>query len=150
MCLAVVGKERVVGFFVDSPKKIPLSLLRSELAGVAIPASHSATGKLTTFDRATSAAAYQFYLSNEAPATIVESYRVSLEKAGWVFGGARSIGGRKEVIAKFCKGRISLTIDAMPIESSRTRYYLGAGWASATGASLYCETASQDKTGREN
>jgi hypothetical protein len=138
VALAFLGRERVVGWFAASSSKIAPATLREELVRIPVPLTHERVGEIKTFDRATSTAAVVHYSVAEPPKRVIEAYRASLEHSDWKFSDQQIVGGRREVRAKFCKGNMSLTVDAQPVENSSTYYYLGVAWAQAKQAPAHC------------
>lgn len=135
--LTVIGREQIVGLFSGAKNRVETWKLQAELAALEVPPKHQQAGVATAFSRATSAAVYRHYSAPELPAVVVEGYRSTLG-ADWKLVDLREVKGRGEVVAKFCKGAISLTIDAMPLGDRGAYYYLGVGWTSASSAPSYC------------
>ncbi len=138
--LLAIWREEVVALIggVDATR-VPPDKLAHELASVDVREGHAPMDATAVIDRATQITVTRHYFAPEKPQAVVGWYVESLPPRGWKLDKQSATPGRGEVWARFCKGRVSLTVDALPLETG-ARYSLGAAWAKAPAALAYCNS----------
>ena len=128
----------VIALFPERPKVIPGKstpvALQKEFNSLPIPAGHLPTNPLSIINRTDIVAQRNFRASSGAD-EIIEYYRKEIPKFGWVFADYKARPGPR---IKFCKGRISLIIEAVPDNQKGTYYYVGVTWSNYPLLSSYC------------
>lgn len=132
--LFILGPERLVRTVDPQTDKVPTSKLSGLFSEIKIHSGDQWSGTPSSFDKEILTGVSARILSKLPPREIVSYYASSLPSGGWV--KAESSSGKENTL-KFCKGRASLTVEALP-EGTGTDYYLGVNWSSQAMGPFYC------------
>lgn len=132
--LFILGPERLVRAVNPQTDKVPVSKLKDLFSEIKIHPGDQWSGVPSSFDKEVLTGVNARVLSKIPPKEIVSYYASSLPSGGWV---KSQLSSGKENILKFCKGRVNLTVEALP-EGTGTDYYLGVNWSSQTMGPFYC------------
>lgn len=136
--LLLIGREEFVSLITNpDPTKVSIDELRRELEAVNIPVDHMPDDPIKTFDRGIATGATRHFRAQYSDGEIIEFYRASLRKQGWVLANERRISGN-EIALKFCKKSMSLTLDLVSEAPESAYYYLGVLWVSSKSDRAYC------------
>lgn len=116
---------------------VSLSIIRGEFARVPIPPSHVRVDRLLIVDHGGPRGVAQNFRAPESADVIFGYYSNQLPRLGWALVDDRKISPREGSI-KFCKGSLSLSIDAMR-EIGSTKYYITILWTNNRDDDAYCK-----------
>lgn len=144
-CIAV-GFALAAGWAIDGMRSssqavgaVSLSVIRGEFARVPIPPSHVRVDRLLIVDHGGPIGVAQNFRAPESADVIVGYYKSQLPRLGWALVDYRKISPREDSI-KFCKGSLSLSIDAMR-EIGSIKYYIAILWTSNRDDDAYCKNS---------
>ena len=133
--LFFIGRDNITRFIEGVPaRKVSVPMLEAELKSVKIHDGDKWVDGPASFDK-NSLVVLKGYLHSElSPPEIVLFYRKNAPSAGWVESNVDSPNGDR--IIKFCKDRVSLTIDAD--DRDHGDYYLRLAWTTNKISDSYC------------
>lgn len=115
--------------------KVPVSELLHDLNQIQIRNGDTWSGTPETFDKGVITGVIAHIRSNAPKRDIMSYYRGRLASQGWVPSNLEKY--RTENKIKFCKGSVSIIIDAS-IKGAPSAYYLGLTWTRFEQLPAYC------------
>lgn len=137
VALIILGAERITGFWSVSEDKLPVSRLVQELRSLPINSNDVVVSR-KSYDKAVIVGASEQLISSASWEDLIGFYSDRLPHYGWTLS-YKANGGRQ---VKFCKGRMSLTIE--PFESGdKFKYNLAIVWVKFERSPAYCPSKAQ-------
>jgi hypothetical protein len=141
--LFLFGQERISKYINgDNAGKITVEQLRQAFNILPLH-NDDQFGKTEFFDKESIVGVTNHATSMASPEELLRYYSDNLKAGGWKQRNliARDDGGKK---IRFCKNRMSLTLDASPLPNG-SRYYVGIIWTRYRMSADYCGELSPKK-----
>lgn len=132
--LFILGPERLVRAVNPQADKVPVPKLSILFSEIKIHPGDQWSGVPNSFDKEVLISVNARILSKASPEEIISYYASTLPSEGWV--KAKPSYAKKNEL-KFCKGRVSLAVEALR-DGTGSDYYLGVHWSSQTMGPFYC------------
>jgi hypothetical protein len=134
--LLVLGRDRLTVFLGDEPgKKIPASVLASELDRLPLPPGYSWQTSPDVFDKEVITGASANLTGTVISKSLLDYYQQILPTKGWDLMSDENVSKKNRL--RFCKSGISLTIEKVS-STHGAHYYVGAVWTKFHNSQDYC------------
>jgi hypothetical protein len=137
----IAGRERLTSLIEGpNPEKIPTTTLSSEFDLTTTPAGATPVRRTLLFDKGLRTGVTQNFVTHNSFESVLVHYKNVLPAQGWALVDTRRARTPQEAI-KFCKSRMSLTIDFVEQDENATTYYVGIVWARSSRDPAFCQPA---------
>lgn len=136
LVLLLMGRERITELISRSSKqKVQVSVLLKEFSTIPIHKGDAWSEPPKAFDKGVITGVAAHLSSSESSKEVLSYYSQTLPSLGWEPSHNEAYTNAKKL--KFCKGGVSLIVDASA-DKTETRYYLGLAWTALHHSSAYC------------